>query len=284
MQGVSGFGPIPLPPQTGGPSRDATEAVLFQPNSDGPEWLRRNLLPPGTSDFVVIDGASIHYLSWDWQYRERPALILVHGFRGHAHWWSFLAPFFLGTHRVAAIDLSGMGDSGHRQRYDGLRLAQDLLGFIERLDLAPATVIGHSYGGSRALRAAAEHPGAIAHAILVDTYFDVPGSRPMPAVAPIELRTYPDRNAAQARFRLFPPQPATKEDLMRYVTHHSVRRVAAGWSWKFDPRLSSDDEVPGAAMLERVRCTVDSVCGELSVITGEGVRRESFRRWQVPEN
>ena len=246
----------------------------FQPGPSAPEWLRRNLSQPGLSRFIDIDGALLHYLSWDWHRCDRPALVFVHGFRGHVHWWSFLVPFFLPTYRVAAIDLSNMGDSEHRTHCDGLRHALDIAGFIRRFDLAPATVIGHSYGGSRTLRAAAERPESIGHAILVDTYINFPDSDVLPTVRPVESRWHANRTLAQARFRLLPPQPAAIDDLVRYVGHHSVCRSPEGWCWKFDPLLANDEERDGPAMLARVHAKVDYLYGEASaVVNAERARR-----------
>jgi pimeloyl-ACP methyl ester carboxylesterase len=253
------------------------DARPFQPGSSAPDWLRRNLCQPGLSRFIEIDGALIHYLSWDWHRRDLPALVFVHGFRGHARWWSFLVPFFLQTHRVAAIDLSNMGDSEHRTHCDGLRHALDIAGFIRRFDLAPATVIGHSYGGSRTLRAAAERPEAIGRAIIVDTYVNFPDWDTLPTVRPVESRWHADRALAQARFRLLPPQPTTIEDLVRYVAHHSVCRRPQGWCWKFDPCLTNDEENDGPAMLTRVHAKVDYVHGEASAVVNAGRARRIFQ-------
>jgi pimeloyl-ACP methyl ester carboxylesterase len=245
------------------------EARPFQPSSSAPDWLRRNLSQPGLSRSIDVDGAAIHFLSWEWHRRDLPALVFVHGFRGHARWWSFLLPFFLSTHRVAAIDLSNMGDSEHRMHCDGLRHALDIAGFIHRFDLAPATVIAHSYGGSRTLRAAAERPEVIAHAIIVDTYVNFPDCDTLPRVRPGEARWHVNRSVAQARFKLLPPQPATIEDLLDYVAYHSVRRRPEGWCWKFDPSLANDEEIDGPAMLARVHAKVDYVYGQASVVVNE---------------
>jgi len=255
---------------------DEPNLQRFQPTSAAPAWLRLNLSQPGSSSYVEIDGAQLHYLSWNWHCRERPALIFIHGFRAHAHWWSFLAPFFLATHRIAAIDLSNMGDSEHRLQCDGLRLALDIAGFIDRFELAPATIIGHSYGGSRTLRAAAERPDAIGHAVVVDTYVNFPDTDTLPITGPVTPRMHANRQAAQARFRLLPPQPTADEDLVRYVAHHSVCRRRQGWCWKFDPRLPNDEEVDGPAMLARVRAKVDYVYGESSAVVDDVRARRIF--------
>ena len=73
-------------------------------------------LHPGQSRFVTVADCPIHYLLWPARAGgacER-GLLFVHGGGAHAHWWSFIAPYFTRDFRVAAIDLSGMGDSGRR--------------------------------------------------------------------------------------------------------------------------------------------------------------------------
>ena len=60
----------------------------------------------------MVEGARVHYLRWG--DKARPGLLLVHGNAAHAYWWSFIAPFLARDYNVAAIDLSGMGDSDWR--------------------------------------------------------------------------------------------------------------------------------------------------------------------------
>ena len=45
-------------------------------------------------------------------------LLFIHGMNAHSHWWDFIAPQFAGEYRVAAMDLTGMGDSDFRYEYD----------------------------------------------------------------------------------------------------------------------------------------------------------------------
>ena len=66
------------------------------------------------SRIVDVDGCPIHYLIWGSPDAGSDGLLFIHGGGAHAHWWSFIAPFFAENRPVAAIDLSGMGDSGHR--------------------------------------------------------------------------------------------------------------------------------------------------------------------------
>src|SRR3984885_319575 len=77
-----------------------------------PAWFDRAVAVEPESAFVEVEGARIHYLRWG--DRARPGLLLVHGNAAHAYWWSFIAPFLARDYNVAAMDLSGMGDSEWR--------------------------------------------------------------------------------------------------------------------------------------------------------------------------
>src|SRR3546814_6913575 len=69
-----------------------------------------------SSDLVDVEGASVHYLAWGEPGRR--GLVFVHGGGANAHWWTHIAATFAGERRVVAVDLSGHGDSSHRERYE----------------------------------------------------------------------------------------------------------------------------------------------------------------------
>ena len=75
----------------------------------GPDWFEAAVLTPCESARLPVAGTPIHYLRWG--DRSKPGLLLVHGNGAHAYWWSFIAPFLAREYNVAALDLSGMGDS-----------------------------------------------------------------------------------------------------------------------------------------------------------------------------
>src|SRR5690606_13264894 len=105
---------------------------------------------PRTSHHAVTpDGVRIHYVCWNEHERDKPALLFVHGYRAHTHVWDFIAPFFTNQFRVVALDLSGMGDSDWRENYDYSIFKDDMLAVIDAAQLAPVTLVGHSFGGSR---------------------------------------------------------------------------------------------------------------------------------------
>src|SRR5581483_9274530 len=110
--------------------------------------------------FVTVEGARIHYLRWGDP--TRPGILLVHGNAAHAQWWSFIAPFLARDYHVAAMDLSGMGDSAWRPfhgeeghgaagGYSMDLFAREQLAVCEDAGMfapaEPPVIVGHSFGG-----------------------------------------------------------------------------------------------------------------------------------------
>src|SRR5262245_20418622 len=102
---------------------------------DVPAWFTRALAAPVESRYVEVDGAPIHYLSWNAKDAHKPGLLFAHGFRAHARWWSFIAPFFMSRFRVVSMDFAGMGDSGARAHYEPVLFSRDIVGVIEHARL-----------------------------------------------------------------------------------------------------------------------------------------------------
>jgi pimeloyl-ACP methyl ester carboxylesterase len=231
-------------------------------------WLAAALALPGTSRFVEVDGARIHYLVWGEDRADKPVLVLVHGMRAHAHWWDAIAPSFAGRYRVIAPDLSGMGDSDRRETYVDPTYARDLIGVVAQECVSPVTVIGHSYGGSRVIQACAMRPELFSRLVLVDTFIAFEGE-PLP-VDPNRTThaVYPELARAISRFRLLPEQPGIDAGYLEHLARHSLREVAGGYSWKFDPKLPTVSEREGnvSQRMGEVTVRVDYLCGEHSRI------------------
>jgi pimeloyl-ACP methyl ester carboxylesterase len=240
----------------------------FSPPADTPDWFLNAIAQPRSSHFATTDdGTRIHYVCWNEQDRDKPALLFVHGYRAHTHVWDFIAPFFTDRFRVVALDLSGMGDSAWRKDYDYSIFKEDMRAVIDHAQLTPVTIIGHSFGGSRVVELAAKHPDKLRRAILVDSMIpfaeiDEPRrtqqyGRPKP---------YADYASIIPRYRLLPEQPAPAWSLA-YMAHHSVREVEGGWSWKFDLNLPPGRiEFDTEKLLRQVKVPVDYVCGARSAI------------------
>lgn len=232
---------------------------------------------PGASHFAEVNGARLHYLRWS--EGRGPLLLLVHGFRGHAHWWDWIAPSLTHDFDVVAPDLSGMGDSARRASYDRSTFAQDILGLIDHLG-RPARVVGHSFGGTSlalasALDSEATRPAKIEHAIVVDSWIRFPDDPVFRSGHMRPGQTYEDFESARTRFRLVPPQAVAEPSMMDHLAQHSLHQHDGLWRWKFDPSIPEFPPLNnGPELLRRVRTPTDIVYGGVSSI----VNRERAQR------
>ena len=241
-------------------------------HESAPSWFRAAAERPTKSHYVEASGARLHYLSWNEEERAKPGLVFMHGFRGHARWWSFVAPYFCERYRVYALDFAGMGESGARAEYDPLTYALDIAAVIHDAGVAPATLVGHSFGGGRLLRLCAEHPELVQQAIVVDSfvYFANSGdTRPQIEVGPRKL--YPTYEAAKARYRLTPPEHDAPDYVIDFIAHHSIEQHDGGYRWKFADNLARGVmELDGAAVLQKIGVPLTYMYGEHSRVAVAG--------------
>ena len=120
-----------------------TDDVALHP--DAPEWFRRALAVPTETGEVLVGGATIRFLAWG--EADRRGLVLVHGGGAHAHWWTHVAARLAGDLRVVAIDLSGHGDSDHRDSYSLEQWTDEVIAVVEAGRIVgPPVIVGHSMG------------------------------------------------------------------------------------------------------------------------------------------
>jgi hypothetical protein len=91
--------------------------ILYSMSEKSPDWFTQAINIPYSDRWIDVDGCTIHYQVWSEHKQELPGLLFVHGHGANAHWWDFIAPDLMHQYRVAALDLSGAGDSGHRSAY-----------------------------------------------------------------------------------------------------------------------------------------------------------------------
>ncbi|MFV8819633.1 alpha/beta fold hydrolase [Haliea sp. E17] len=236
-----------------------------------PDWFVDNLRHPGESRTVDYAGSHVHFLAWNWERRELPVLLLLHGFSGHANWWSFLAPFFADRYRIAAVDLPGMGDSGRLEEYGENSYTEGVLAFLREEGLEAVTVVAHSFGGIQTLRAMYQAPAAFRHSIIVDSFVCLPPIPPPPVLNPRDHhRMYASREECMGRFRLVPPQGAADPVIQDFVAWHSCEQGPEGWHWKFDPRAKNMGEALDPADLARISARVDFIYGDKSIFHSDG--------------
>ncbi|MBM5798109.1 MAG: alpha/beta fold hydrolase [Cyanobacteria bacterium M_surface_7_m2_040] len=115
--------------------------------------------------------------------RQRPALVLLHGFgAGSGHWRRNAAPLAAAGWCVYGLDLIGFGASSQPAgRLDNRLWAQQVQAFAEQVVQAPVVLVGHSLGGLVALSCGVWWPAwvrAVVAAPLPDPSLLMPPRRP----------------------------------------------------------------------------------------------------------
>ena len=237
-----------------------------------PAWFARAVAVPYTDGRVEFEGCPVHYLSWGEP--DRRGLVFVHGGGAHAHWWTPVAATFAGQFRVVAVDLSGHGDSGHRDRYDPEQWADEVMAVAHDASMGGRpVVVGHSMGGFITIVTAARHSDELAGVIVCDS----PVTEADPEISAREAfgrpRTYRTAEEAVARFRTVPPQEHYLDYVIEFVARHSLRAAHGGWEWKFDRRVFEQfgDRVRGIAVpyLDQVNCRLALLRSECGLVTPE---------------
>jgi pimeloyl-ACP methyl ester carboxylesterase len=212
--------------------------------SETPFWYDRALATPSASGSVNVAGANIVYETWG--QIGNPGVVLIHGSNAHLEWWRFTAPFLADRFRVAALDLSGNGNSGWRERYSGELFAEEVWAVCQDAQLGPRPfVVGHSFGGFVALETGHHHSANLGGIVFMDFTTAPPdqflewGLRAeREGVEPgRKLRVYEDKNTALGRFRFIPEQPGVHPAVLRHMAEYGLKEVDGGWTWKFDPCL-----------------------------------------------
>jgi pimeloyl-ACP methyl ester carboxylesterase len=210
-----------------------------------------------------------------WGEAGDPAVVLLHGNGGHAHWWTPLVPALVPGWRVIAPDLRGHGESDWAEppSYRMADFAADLEPLLGALAPGPMVLAGHSMGGRIAAWCALAHPGRVRGLALLDTRMQ-PG-RPETAAAwrarvsgTRRGRRYPTREAALAAFRFVPDEPDVPAPVAAFLAGHAVVELGPGaWTYRFDRAvlaLEGDGAGDLTPALARVGCPVTLMAGEAS--------------------
>ena len=259
-----------------------------------PEWFEKAIATPSQEGAVMVGGARIRFSAWGEE--DRRGLLFVHGGRAHRNWWRPFAPFFAQNRRVAALDLSGMGDSDWRDKYTLDMLVDEVFAVIDEAGLASRgrpIVVGHSFGGWVTLAAVEREGEKLGGAVVVDSPLGVPdpheGYTVVRPKAPGDDKAktpekkhgahfYPSKEEMIERFRLLPNQPAEHLYLIDYIAREGLRRAkreegGEGWTWKFDPVDKGGFEIHFERdLLRAARCPLAFIYGEKSMFAqGDGI-------------
>lgn len=118
----------------------------------------------------VVDLSGVRYAYVDVGQGSSP-MVCVHGNPTWSFYWRRILAHFSPTRRVLAVDHVGCGRSDKPQRYPyNLATHRDnLLSWIERLDLRNITLVVHDWGGAIGLGAAVQQPERFARLVITNT-------------------------------------------------------------------------------------------------------------------
>jgi pimeloyl-ACP methyl ester carboxylesterase len=173
-----------------------------------------------------IDGTRLRYEVGG----EGPPLLLLHGLGGAASNWVELAPLLARRHRVLVPDLPGHG--GSEPLAGDLDAFADLVARLAEYErLIPTAIVGHSAGGSIALRLAARRPDDVSAIVLAASAGISTGRRIAELTVDLLAHARPGRLLAPFRSRI------ARRPRLRYA--------AFGWWGASDPPALSAAAVDG---------------------------------------
>ena len=253
-----------------------------------PAWFEKALAIPHDTGSVEVEGACIQWKAWG--KIGHPGLVLVHGGVAHKDWWDSIGPFLADTRRVVALDLSGMGDSDHRDVYEMSVYAQEVMAVARdagAFDGGKPFVVGHSFGGFVALNVGMTFGETLKGVAVLDSPIRPPEEQRRNTPPSRGGNTYASFDTAMERFRLLPEQPCENLFLLDHIARKSLKPATRvdgteGWSWKFDVNLwvklqyqrRVPDEIAAA-----IKCKIAFFRGADSILVTDEVwnfMRETF--------
>ena len=185
-----------------------------------------------------------------------PVMILLHGLNDHCRTFDELIEPFINDYRIVTPDLRGHGDSEWTKGvgYDLLDYLYDLHRLVSDLDLAPATLVGHSLGGAVVALFSGLYPSLVKKLVLMEAMgLWVPEERESSITERLKMgfdllgqqegktsKNFPSVDAAFDRMR--EANPTLSKDVAWHLTKHGIRENQDGsYSWKYDYYTRSPD-------------------------------------------
>ncbi|MFH1029582.1 MAG: alpha/beta hydrolase [Pseudomonadota bacterium] len=190
-----------------------------------------------------------------------PLLLFVHGWTCRRSYWLPQLLHFGTSHKVAAPDLPGHGDSagGGRSRGGVVPFALDIVACAKALTANKVVLIGHSMGGAVALEAARLLGDSVAGVVLVDTFVIDYGGLPPEIVDAIAVPFEADFPSAMAALVAGTATAATPPELRERL----VREMsAADPAWALPVWRDLLSWSPTAAF-EELRVPIHAINGAL---------------------
>ena len=108
-----------------------------------PDWFWEAVDTPAESRTIEVDECDVAYRFYPAP--GKPGMLLIHGMNAHSRWWDFIAPQLTDQYQIAAMDLTGMGDSDYRYEYSSKTYAEEILAVADDVLKSEANVINLLY-------------------------------------------------------------------------------------------------------------------------------------------
>ena len=195
------------------------------------------MAPAGfTSCHVEIGGLRLHYTDWG---GDGPPLVMLHGLSGHARTWDYTAAPLSSRYHVLALDQRGHGDTDWAPKYGFAPMTQDLLAFLDALDLREVTLMGLSMGGIVSFVFAAAHPERVRRLVVMDIGPEIAPAGATNVASMLAAKdTFSSEDEAFAQARASNPRPT--DERVRHRVSHNLRTLPDGTlTFKYDKALSN---------------------------------------------
>lgn len=234
---------------------------FFVPVRDLPDLQPPQALAGPGSRFVTVpfagtDGIDFHYTTAG---SGKPTFLLLHGFASNLYTWDKVVDFFAARGTAVAYDRIPFGlserlvngDWRSENPYTPDATLEQLVAFMDAMNLGEVVLVGNSAGGLLAARAAIAYPERVQALVLVDAAIYTGGAPPF--IAPL-TRTPQLRHLGPLVARAFASSDAlltqayhdvaniTPESLARATISTQVEQWDAAF-WEFTAASSSQPDI-----------------------------------------
>ncbi len=147
--------------------------------------LKRKAQLAEKAQFITIDHHRLYYRVAG----SGTPLVLIHGFGVSGYTWQRALPYLAQQHEVFVVDLPGYGHSKTHGAWHLREMAPLLARWLQKLQLPPIALMGHSMGGAIAIHLTAYAPELISRLLLVNAA-GIPLQTPLPALATRSLHSF----------------------------------------------------------------------------------------------
>jgi pimeloyl-ACP methyl ester carboxylesterase len=204
---------------------------------------------PRSLAVTADDGIALNLVEW---HADGSPCLFLHGLGHHGRVWDDVIPFLPAGHRALALDHRGHGGSGWSTegRYGIDVLVDDVQHVLDALALDRVVLIGHSLGGSVAIRVAAARGASIRGLVVVEAGPELkrPGLRRVVANEDDGSRTY--GTIEEYIGVLMAKYPFARRDPLTSLARHElvpaadgtlVRRCDPAFGSRTKTRVDADD-------------------------------------------